>query len=87
MGKKTAGEWNKGFARAENIEDRKISDNGGDGHPRYAGVDGMSPFVKRLWKGKNIHTSHRVQTIKPGKEGWIVEGEAGDIFLFQQKGF
>lgn len=80
-------EWNKGFARAENIEDRKISDNGGDGHPRYAGVDGMSPFVKRLWKGKNIHTSHRVQTIKPGKEGWIVEGEAGeDHFSFSAEG-
>ncbi|RKD75475.1 hypothetical protein ATL39_1174 [Sinobaca qinghaiensis] len=80
-------EWNKGFAGAEDAADGIITEEGGDGHPRYTGMEGMSPLVKRLWKGKDIHTSHLVQSIKPGKEGWIVEGEAGeDHFFFSAEG-
>jgi len=37
----------------------------GDDYPRYAGINGMNPFVKQLAEGLPIHLNERIVKIKP----------------------
>lgn len=58
-------EWCRGFAGAP------------DGHPRYAGRDGMTALAKDLAVGLDVSTSSRVTGIVARSDGWLVETAAG----------
>lgn len=70
VSREVAYEWCRGFAGAP------------DGHPRYAGREGMTALAKDLAAGLDVFTSSRVSKIVEHPDGWLVESEPGTFGPF-----
>ena len=44
-----------------------------DGHPRYAGRDGMAGLARHLAGGIDVRTGTAVRTVRPSGDGWAVD--------------
>lgn len=63
-------EWSRGFADAEGEADE-------DGHPRYAGAEGMTSIPKHLARNLDVRSGERVISVEPQDAGWKVVCESG----------
>lgn len=66
--------WHHGPATAAAVDkDPSSAHDGGDGHPRYVGSEGMNGIAKHLADGLDVRVRHRVRRIREVGEGWQVD--------------
>lgn len=50
----------------------------GEDHPRYIGLEGMNPFVKKLAENIPLRLQTRIEAIKKNSDGYILTTDQGD---------